>query len=51
MVMGGLVGNVKHLEEKAKILNVIRAVVVVDSEPEHGMRFRVFITDNSGGSS
>jgi hypothetical protein len=41
------VRNVEHLEEKSKILNVIGVIVIVYSEPEHSMRFRILVSNNA----
>ena len=43
--------NWEHLEEQSKILNVVRAVVVVDGEPEHGMGIGILVSDHTGCSS
>jgi len=45
------VWNVKHLEEKSSVRDVVRVVVVVDSEPHHGVRLWFQVSYNTAGSS
>lgn len=44
-------GDVETPEEKAKILDVVSVIVVVDGEPEHGMRVRILVSYNPRRSS
>lgn len=48
---GLLVGDVQHLKEQAEIFDVIGIVVVVDVEPEDGVRFRIHIPDGARRST
>ena len=43
--------NVEHLEEEPKILDVVGIVIIVDGEPEHGMGFRILVSDHSRSPS
>jgi hypothetical protein len=43
--------NVEHLEEESKILDVVGIVIIVDGEPEHGMGFRILVSNHSRSPS
>ena len=41
----------EHLEEESEVLNVVRAVIVMDSEPEHCVGIGILVSNNTGCSS
>ena len=43
--------NWEHLEEESEVLNVVRAVIVVASEPEHCVGIGILVSNNTGCSS
>lgn len=51
VVSVSLIRDREHLEKESQILNVVGAVVVVDGEPEHGMRIWVLVSYDTGSSS